>query len=264
MNGLSYPIVPTDANNLYLYTGKELQEDFDLNWYDCGFRQLDPQLGRWFVQDALAESYMSTSPYAYAMNNPISNIDIAGLMSLQYEVFNIYPAAQTFFGGSTWDNMTFQSPIPCGGIGASGMGSGSTGKDYDTWYDLGGEKGTGKSFNDWYEEKHQRASLNGYLSVSDYLEHGHWEYRRKEFSQKTRYQTIENVDGTLIQILCDIEVIDESFWVEGVENSEDNGHKERLIDFDIYGDDKEALDGIGIAFTVVGYPFSLVHLAHEP
>ncbi len=44
-----------------------------------GFRQLDPQLGRWHVTDAMAESYMSTSPYAYVMNNPISHIDVMGL-----------------------------------------------------------------------------------------------------------------------------------------------------------------------------------------
>ncbi len=62
--------------NKYLYKSKELQDH--TGYYDYGFRQLDPALGRWFVQDALAEKYRSTSPYAYVKNNPINAVDIAG------------------------------------------------------------------------------------------------------------------------------------------------------------------------------------------
>ena len=67
----------TNLINKYLYNGKEQQEQ--TNYYDYGFRQMDAQLGRWHVTDAMAESYMSTSPYAYVMNNPISHIDVMGL-----------------------------------------------------------------------------------------------------------------------------------------------------------------------------------------
>jgi hypothetical protein len=37
-----------------------------------------PDLGRWFGMDKLSESYLSTSPYAYVMNNPISFFDPDG------------------------------------------------------------------------------------------------------------------------------------------------------------------------------------------
>jgi RHS repeat-associated protein len=47
--------------------------------YDYGFRQLDPQICRWHVVDAMAEKYLSTSPYAYVENNPISFTDYMGL-----------------------------------------------------------------------------------------------------------------------------------------------------------------------------------------
>jgi uncharacterized protein RhaS with RHS repeats len=38
----------------------------------------DPQLGRFHTQDRFAEKYYSLTPYQYAANNPISNIDING------------------------------------------------------------------------------------------------------------------------------------------------------------------------------------------
>lgn len=40
---------------------------------------MDVQLGRWHVVDAIAEKYLSTSPYAYVENNPINRVDVMGL-----------------------------------------------------------------------------------------------------------------------------------------------------------------------------------------
>lgn len=37
-----------------------------------------PDLGRWNGLDQLAESYLSTSPYAYVANNPVSQFDVDG------------------------------------------------------------------------------------------------------------------------------------------------------------------------------------------
>jgi RHS repeat-associated protein len=47
MQGLSYQASNRPAN-LYLYNGKELQDQ--TGYYDYGFRQQDPQLGRWHLQ----------------------------------------------------------------------------------------------------------------------------------------------------------------------------------------------------------------------
>ena len=66
--------------NPYLYNGKELvDEDADLGWLDYGFRDYDPQIGRFVEADPIAESYASLSPYLYAYNDPIRNVDVDGL-----------------------------------------------------------------------------------------------------------------------------------------------------------------------------------------
>jgi RHS repeat-associated protein len=63
----------------YMYNGKELQEDFNLNWYDYGARMYDPALGRWHCVDPKAEKYLPYSPYAYVGNNPIKRTDPNGM-----------------------------------------------------------------------------------------------------------------------------------------------------------------------------------------
>jgi RHS repeat-associated protein len=65
--------------NSYLYNAKELFDDADLNWYDYGFRNYDPQIGRFTQLDPLTDSYPFLTPYQYASCDPITNIDIDGL-----------------------------------------------------------------------------------------------------------------------------------------------------------------------------------------
>ena len=133
MNGQDYQIPnPPNSQNPYSYNGKELQTQ--TNYLDYGFRQLDPQLGRWHCVDKLAEMYSSVSPYAYALNDPVNNIDVAGLMSMPYvnQVQGDY--AGTALGANPAEEWTDELYSIQDEYFQSGAGTGENGVDFMLYY----------------------------------------------------------------------------------------------------------------------------------
>jgi RHS repeat-associated protein len=57
---------------------KEFQDELGLNFYDFGFRNYMPDIGRWGCVDNMSEKYLSASPYHYAGNNPVLFYDVDG------------------------------------------------------------------------------------------------------------------------------------------------------------------------------------------
>jgi RHS repeat-associated protein len=77
MPGRSYAI-GTDYR--YGFNGKERDKNMSsLTAYDYGFRIYNPALGRFLSVDPLTSSYPQYSPYHFAGNNPIANVDLDGL-----------------------------------------------------------------------------------------------------------------------------------------------------------------------------------------
>jgi RHS repeat-associated protein len=74
------------GTNKYLYNSKEIQDDFNLYWYDYGARFYDPGLGRWHSVDPLAKKYPGFSPYNYCFNNPLNSVDPDGREPLTIKI----------------------------------------------------------------------------------------------------------------------------------------------------------------------------------
>ena len=62
----------------YLYTGKELQQFFGIDWYDS-FARFQTTSGVFTSPDPLAEKYYSLSPYAYCAGDSVNLVDPDGL-----------------------------------------------------------------------------------------------------------------------------------------------------------------------------------------
>lgn len=81
--GISSRKLPDPAeghtSNKDLYNDKELWDEADLNWYDYGFRNYDPQIGRFPQLDPLTDEYPELTPFQYGSCDPIMNIDLDGL-----------------------------------------------------------------------------------------------------------------------------------------------------------------------------------------
>jgi len=79
MTGLGYQREGVKENR-YLYNGKELLNDHNLNLYDFGARLYDPVLGRWMTVDPMADhpKQIEMSPYSAMWNNPIRYKDPDG------------------------------------------------------------------------------------------------------------------------------------------------------------------------------------------
>jgi RHS repeat-associated protein len=69
VNGTEHP---------YKYNGKEHNQELGLDWYDYGWRNYNPAIGRWMNIDPLAEVYSPLSPYNYTANNPVRFVDYDG------------------------------------------------------------------------------------------------------------------------------------------------------------------------------------------
>jgi RHS repeat-associated protein len=86
--GMRQSIKVPGIGNKKLYNGKDLVDDFGLNWYHYGARWYDPMIARWIEMDPADEMH---TPYGYVGDNPIKFIDPNGKQI--YFAFNIKAGA---------------------------------------------------------------------------------------------------------------------------------------------------------------------------
>ncbi|NIV96316.1 hypothetical protein GWN42_26910 [candidate division KSB1 bacterium] len=76
--GLELRSIVSSTDARYKFTGKELDDEGDLNWHYFGARFHDPQIGRFLTVDRFADKYPSMTPYRYVLNNPLRFTDLTG------------------------------------------------------------------------------------------------------------------------------------------------------------------------------------------
>ena len=107
----TYPVAVHEKTD-YLYTGKELQQFFGIDWYDSKAR-FQTTSGVFTSPDPLAEEYYPLSPYAYCAGDPVNRIDPKGKnpivsallgMAIDYS-FQVYENYQKGYSGKeAWIN----------------------------------------------------------------------------------------------------------------------------------------------------------------
>ena len=70
---------PNTAEQNYLYNGKEMQDELDLDWMDYGARMYDPSIGRFMTIDPMADKFHGWSPYSFVFDNPVNFVDPDGM-----------------------------------------------------------------------------------------------------------------------------------------------------------------------------------------
>ncbi len=87
--GLEMPGMAWKGGNSYRYgyNGKEIDKDFANN-YDYGFRIYNPGVARFLSVDPLSDKFPWYTPYQFAGNKPIENVDLDG--AEEFDARNLY------------------------------------------------------------------------------------------------------------------------------------------------------------------------------
>ena len=93
------------TQNCYKFNaGIELNESFDMDYYETAFRNYDAEIGRFTGVDAMAEETMHLTPYQFGGNDPVAYNDPTGL--LQYNPEQLRESNEAMAGGNwNWMHM---------------------------------------------------------------------------------------------------------------------------------------------------------------
>lgn len=141
----------TNCSYKYKYNGKEFQDELGLNFYDFGFRNYDPAIGRWMNVDPLAEKRYELTTYNYVQNSPLIRIDPKGLTDFTLnaktgEVTQVGEAnkdpdriLKTNRKGEVKYNKKGEAKVAIGGIEQGILKDGQNFKDKDQLISIGGK-----------------------------------------------------------------------------------------------------------------------------
>lgn len=99
--GLAFNSYTSGIENLFKFNGKEVVKE--TGWIDYGARMYLSQIGRWGGIDPLAENSINISPFHYANNSPVTNVDLDGMDWFYYKKEGAKDASWNWHEGSTYD-----------------------------------------------------------------------------------------------------------------------------------------------------------------
>lgn len=88
---LIHPISTTGSGRLknnYKFQGQELNDNFDVYYYEFKYRQHDPQIGRFTQIDPLSDKYVYNSSYAFSENHVTNSVELEGLEEVDVNFLN--------------------------------------------------------------------------------------------------------------------------------------------------------------------------------
>jgi len=114
--------------NHFLFQGQEHIDDLDLGWDSFKWRNHQPDIGRFFNVDPLAEKFYYNSPYAFSENKVTHHIELEGLEAMEIglllkvaefkartagSVYNIQSAGERFVSSNS-GNVPSEVPMSDG------------------------------------------------------------------------------------------------------------------------------------------------------
>lgn len=79
MSGIKSKASGALENSFQKFQGQQFDDDLDLGCYQFKWRNHDPQIGRFYELDPLAEKYSYNSTYAFSENKVIGHVELEGL-----------------------------------------------------------------------------------------------------------------------------------------------------------------------------------------
>ena len=203
-----------NPDDRYKYSSKELETVGSLDKYHYGFREYDPEIGRWNRVDPLYYQTPGRSPYGFVANDPINKYDVAGL-------YDFYSLGEMLYEQGDTGHTLAMKMMAWLGLGAYS----------DTWNNLydasvGGSAGFSRyaGSGSSYLAIHPNSRRGRYVRRMTYDEHEVWytplinedgEYLRDEDGNILlyRYEWYENLRYELVWVGNDIEDSNtDGFW----------------------------------------------------
>ncbi|EHO40696.1 RHS repeat-associated core domain-containing protein [Caldithrix abyssi DSM 13497] len=135
----------------------------NLSKYHYGFREYDPEIGRWNRVDPLYYQTPGQSPYNFVYNNPVNQYDVAGLFTNDIQF--IWHLEWTLNWSAEYQmGVTGDFAVDGGGVRAFGDGQGTvivSGKDFSASFN-----GITDAMSREYKEASIRALTETYYQIS--------------------------------------------------------------------------------------------------